>query len=75
MMNLQLLVLAASRTGNSTYLDMATSHANKTIVNHIRADGTSFHVVDYDPTTGDVAWRGTAQGERPPFQRRCGAAR
>lgn len=41
---------------------MAESHANKTIENHIRADGSSFHVVDYSPTTGEVQWRGTAQG-------------
>ncbi|CEQ42456.1 SPOSA6832_04262 [Sporobolomyces salmonicolor] len=62
MMNLQLFIAAYRLTGNSTYLDMATSHANKTMQNHVRDDGSSFHVVDYSPTTGEVQWRGTAQG-------------
>ncbi|GAA6027281.1 hypothetical protein JCM8097_002554 [Rhodosporidiobolus ruineniae] len=62
MVNLQLLVAASTLSGNSTYLDMAISHANKTMANHVREDGSSFHVVDYSPTTGEVQWRGTAQG-------------
>ncbi|ORY92481.1 Six-hairpin glycosidase-like protein [Leucosporidium creatinivorum] len=62
MMNLQLLVHAAEISGNGTYLEMATSHANKTLTNQIREDGSSFHVIDYSPTTGDVQWSGTAQG-------------
>lgn len=62
MMNLQLLVFASSRTGNSTYLQMAESHANKTQKNHVREDYSSFHVVDYSPTTGAVIWQGTSQG-------------
>lgn len=62
MMNLQLLVLASQLTDNSTYLDMATSHANRTAQEHIRPDGSSYHVVDYEASTGDVLWRGTAQG-------------
>lgn len=63
MMNLQLLALSSSRSNNSTLLDMAISHANKTLENHVRDDFSSFHVVDYSPTAGDVMWRGTAQGE------------
>ncbi|GAA5857512.1 hypothetical protein JCM8547_009311 [Rhodosporidiobolus lusitaniae] len=62
MFNLQLLVAASSLSSNSTLLDMAVSHANKTRENHVRSDGSSFHVVDYSPTTGEVQWRGTAQG-------------
>ncbi|KZP01217.1 glycoside hydrolase family 88 protein [Calocera viscosa TUFC12733] len=62
MQNLVLFLFTASLNGNQTLVDMAMSHANKTIENHVRADGSSFHVVDYDPTTGDVQWRGTAQG-------------
>lgn len=63
MMNLQLLVHAAEISGNTTYLDMAKSHANKTLAHQIRDDGSSFHVVDYSPTTGEVQWSGTAQGK------------
>jgi len=73
MMNLQLLVHAAEISGNSTYLEMATSHANKTLTNQIRADGSSFHVVDYSPTTGEVQWSGTAQGELSREPRRSRA--
>ncbi|EJU00845.1 Six-hairpin glycosidase [Dacryopinax primogenitus] len=62
MQNLVLFLFTASLTGNQTLVDMAMSHANKTIENHVRDDGSSFHVVDYDPTTGGVQWRGTAQG-------------
>ncbi|KAL8290385.1 hypothetical protein RQP46_002643 [Phenoliferia psychrophenolica] len=62
LMNLQLLTYVASRTGNATYLSMATSHANKTLANNIRSDLSSFHLVDYSPTTGAVQRRGTAQG-------------
>lgn len=62
MMNIQLLLEAALLTSNATYTTMATSHANKTIQNHVRSDYSSFHVVDYSPTTGDVLWQGTAQG-------------
>lgn len=62
MMNLQLLTAASTLSSNSTLLEMAISHANKTLANHVRADGSSFHVVDYSPTTGDAQWSGTAQG-------------
>ena len=41
---------------------IATTHANTTIKNHFRDDYTTFHVVDYDPVTGAVRHRQTAQG-------------
>ena len=62
MMNLELLFWASKNGGDSTYYNMAVSHANKTIQNHIREDGSSFHVVHYDPETGDVMRKRTAQG-------------
>lgn len=63
MMNLQLLLLGTSLSGNATYTSMALSHSNKTIANHVRPeDGSTFHVVDYSASTGQVLWRGTAQG-------------
>ncbi|QRW24609.1 glycoside hydrolase family 88 protein [Rhizoctonia solani] len=52
MMNLELLFTAANLTGNRTLIDMAISHANKTIDNHIRPDGSSYHVVAYNENTG-----------------------
>ncbi|CAE6514882.1 unnamed protein product [Rhizoctonia solani] len=62
MMNLELLFKAADLTGNRTLIDMAISHANKTLVNHIRPDGSSYHVVAYNQNTGAVIRRYTAQG-------------
>jgi unsaturated chondroitin disaccharide hydrolase len=62
MMNLELLFWASKNGGDSTYYNMVVSHANKTIQNHIREDGSSFHVVHYNPETGDVILKRTAQG-------------
>jgi unsaturated chondroitin disaccharide hydrolase len=38
------------------------SHADTTIENHVREDGSIFHLVDFDPATGDVVLRSTWQG-------------
>ncbi|ETW75184.1 glycoside hydrolase family 88 protein [Heterobasidion irregulare TC 32-1] len=62
MMNLEVLFVSADLTGNTTLRDIAISHADKTMTNHVRADGSSFHVVDYNATTGVVFERRTAQG-------------
>ncbi|KAI0948640.1 hypothetical protein AcV7_009320 [Taiwanofungus camphoratus] len=62
MMNLEVLFVSASLTGNNTLREIAVSHANKTMQNQIRPDGSSFHVVEYNATTGAVIARFTAQG-------------
>ncbi|GJF00581.1 glycoside hydrolase family 88 protein [Phanerochaete sordida] len=62
MMNLEVLFVSANLTGNHTLIDIATSHADHTAINHVRPDGSSFHVVDYNSTTGDVISRHTSQG-------------
>ncbi|CAE6411718.1 unnamed protein product [Rhizoctonia solani] len=62
MMNLELLIISSRLTGNSTLYDMATSHANKTMINHLRPDASTYHVVNYNQTTGAVIWQRTAQG-------------
>ena len=62
MMNLELLLWAWKQTGDSKYLDVATSHARTTAKNHFREDYSSFHVVNYDPQTGAVLSQGTFQG-------------
>ena len=62
MMNLELLLWAWKQTGDSKYLDVATSHARTTARNHFREDYSSFHVVNYDPQTGEVLSQGTFQG-------------
>ena len=62
MMNLELLFEASKISGDTTFAQVAVSHADKTIQNHFRPDYSSYHVVDYNPETGDVNARQTAQG-------------
>ncbi len=62
MMNLELLLWAADHGGPATLSEHALSHMQKTVQNHIRADDTTYHIVDYDPNTGDVLWQGHHQG-------------
>ena len=62
MMNLELLMKATWFTDDSTYAKIAISHADQTMKNHYRPDYSTYHVVDYDPKTGEVRGRYTAQG-------------
>lgn len=62
LMNLEFLLWASKESGDSTYMDIAISHADKTLENHFRTDYSSYHVVDYDTVSGEPVWRGTHQG-------------
>jgi len=62
LMNLELLFEASRITGDPKYRSIAITHANTTMRNHFRPDGSSYHVVDYNPETGEIAARVTAQG-------------
>ena len=62
MMNLELLFEATRLSGDSTFHNIAVKHADTTLKNHFRPDASSYHVVDYDPETGEVRSRQTAQG-------------
>ena len=62
MMNLELLFKASKFTGDKKYFDIAVKHADRTMVEQFRKDGSCYHVVDFDPQTGDVRRRCTAQG-------------
>ena len=62
MMNLEMLFEASLITGDNKYHDIALSHANTTLKNHFRDDFSSYHVVDYDPETGAIRNKHTAQG-------------
>ena len=66
MMNLELLVLAAENSGDKRLREIAVEHADKTLANHYRPDGSSFHLVDYDPETGGVLKKQTVQGFSDP---------
>ncbi len=62
MMNLELLIWAAHEDPSGPFRDIAIRHADTTLANHFRPDGSSVHVVDYDPATGRVKTRVTHQG-------------
>jgi len=62
MMNLELLMWAAHASGEPHYREVAIAHADTTLKNHFRPDGSSYHLVDYDPATGAVRKRITVQG-------------
>jgi len=62
MMNLELLTVAARISGEKELADVADTHAETTLKNHFRPDWSSWHLVDYDPVTGEVRSKETAQG-------------
>ncbi len=62
MMNLELLFWASKNGGSSDLYSIAVSHANKTMENHIRPDGSSYQLVVYDSLSGQVLQRRTVQG-------------
>jgi len=62
MMNLELLFWAAKETGNELFKEIAICHAETTMNNHFRDDFSSYHVVDYNPLTGEVQRKNTHQG-------------
>ena len=61
MINLELLFWA-SRNGATELYDVAVKHAETTMINHFREDYTTYHVVVYDPSTGEKIKGVTHQG-------------
>ncbi len=62
MMNLELLFELSEITGDNKYREVAIAHASTTMKNHFRDNYSCVHVVDYDPETGNVRSKQTAQG-------------
>jgi len=62
MMNLELLFFASKVTGDTSFSNVAITHAVNTMKNHLRPDYSSYHVVNYDAETGAVKSRETQQG-------------
>lgn len=62
MMNLELLFWAAKVSRDSSFYKIAVTHANTTLKNHFRPDYSSYHVINYNPSTGAVQEKRTAQG-------------
>ncbi|REE01145.1 glycoside hydrolase family 88 protein [Marinoscillum furvescens] len=62
MMNLELLFELTELTGDNKYREVAIAHADQTLKHHFREDNSSYHVVDYDASSGQVRHKHTAQG-------------
>ena len=62
MMNLELLFEASKLSGDNTYRDIAIAHADRTLKEQFREDGSCYHVIDYSIEDGSVRNRQTAQG-------------
>ena len=66
MMNLPLLYWASEKTGDPRFKKLAMIHADTTIKNFVRKDGSCNHIVDFDPESGAVrdipAGQGCASG-------------
>ena len=62
MMNLELLFWAFHETKDSSFYKIAVSHADKTLRNHFRDNGSCYHVIDYDSITGNARLKMTYQG-------------
>jgi unsaturated chondroitin disaccharide hydrolase len=62
MMNLEFLMWAFKKSGDSTFYNICVSHSDTTIKNHFRPDYSSYHVVSYDTITGKVEKKQTSQG-------------
>ena len=62
MMNMELLLKAAELSGDASLKDVAISHARTTMKNHFREDFSTYHLVDYNPETGEVVGKQTVQG-------------
>lgn len=62
MMNLPLLYWASEELGDDRFKRIAQSHADKAIKYHIRDDGSTNHIVEYNPETGDFVKTHAGQG-------------
>lgn len=62
MMNLELMFEATRLSGDSSFYKIAVSHADRTMAEHFRPDGSCYHVIDYSIKDGSVRHRQTAQG-------------
>ena len=64
LLNLELLFWASEKSGDQDWYDIALSHAFTSLKHHMRPDGTSYHIVDFD-NEGNVNWKDTRQGYGP----------
>ena len=65
MMNIPLLYWASDEIGDPRFKQIAMHHADKTMENHVRPDGSVIHVVEYDINHGEVVRYPHTQGYEP----------
>jgi unsaturated chondroitin disaccharide hydrolase len=63
MANLVLLWWAGDETGASKYHEVARLHSERTLELLVRADDSTFQVVDFDPGNGEILCCGTIHGQ------------
>ena len=67
LMNIELLFWAAKNgpdpQQNQLWYDMAVSHADVTAANHVRQDGSTYQLIDFDPVTGNPIGPDSRQGD------------
>lgn len=62
MMNLPLLYWASEEIGDPRFRQIAIHHADSTLKNHIRDDGSVYHMVEYDLDNGNIIGYPSTQG-------------
>jgi unsaturated chondroitin disaccharide hydrolase len=61
-MNMEMIFRVCALGGDTNFYSMAYSHEAKAMLNHVRADDSTYHIVHYDGNTGAVLGRGTYAG-------------
>ena len=62
MMNIPLLYWAFEQTKNPSFKYIAMSHADTCMRDHVRADGSVNHIIEYDGNTGEILGKPSTQG-------------
>ncbi|WP_150266018.1 glycoside hydrolase family 88 protein [Paenibacillus tepidiphilus] len=64
-MNMSLLFWASGATGDPRYSHIAEAHMDTVLEHFIRPDGSVYHIVNFDPETGEVKEKLGGQGYAP----------
>ncbi len=62
MMNLEMMLWASKNGGDEKLRGIALAHADTTMKNHFRPDGSTYHKLTYELATGEVLKKETHQG-------------
>ncbi|CQR53998.1 glycosyl hydrolase family 88 [Paenibacillus riograndensis SBR5] len=73
-MNTSLLFWASAETGDPRYRHIAEAHMDTVLEYFIRADGSVYHIVNFNPDTGEVKEKLGGQGYGPESAWSRGAA-